>query len=183
MSEAAAEVPFQWEDATTDALFPVVYDELKRMARRHLRMVRGRATICTTELVHETFLRLSHRDGVSWDDRAHFFGSASRAMRQVLVAFARHHLALKRRGDNVSFSIADAAGALDLELDQILGIDEALSRLDRLNPRLRQIVELRFFAGLPHEEIADLLGVSVRTVERDWFKARLFLLRELEDVA
>jgi RNA polymerase sigma factor (sigma-70 family) len=70
-----------------------------------------------------------------------------------------------------------------MELDQILGIDEALSRLDRLNPRLRQIVELRFFAGLPHEEIADLLGVSVRTVERDWFKARLFLLRELEDVA
>jgi RNA polymerase sigma factor (TIGR02999 family) len=183
MSEAAAEVPFQWEDATTDALFPVVYDELKRMARRHLRMVRGRATICTTELVHETFLRLNHRDGVSWNDRAHFFGSASRAMRQVLVAFARRHFALKRRGDRVSISIADAGGALDMELDQILGIDEALSRLDRLNPRLRQIVELRFFAGLPHEEIADLLGVSVRTVERDWFKARLFLLRELEDVA
>src|SRR5690349_22871098 len=124
MSEEAFEA---WNDATTDELFPVVYDELKRMARRHLRMVRGRATICTTELVHETFLRLSHRDGVSWDDRAHFFGSASRAMRQVLVAFARHHLALKRRGDHVSFSIADAAGALDLELDQILGIDEALS--------------------------------------------------------
>ena len=183
MSEAAADVPFQWEDATTDALFPVVYDELKRMARRHLRMVHGRATICATELVHETFLRLSHRDGVSWNDRAHFFGSASRAMRQVLVAFARRHFALKRRGDNVSVSIADAGGALDIELDQILGIDEALSRLDRLNPRLRQIVELRFFAGLPHEEIADLLGVSVRTIERDWFKARLFLLRELEDVA
>src|SRR5215831_6998862 len=102
MSEAARDESFQWEDATTDALFPIVYDELKRMARRHLRMARGRATLCTTELVHETFLRLSHRDGVSWDDRAHFFGSASRAMRQVLVAFARRRFALKRRADCVS---------------------------------------------------------------------------------
>ena len=183
MSEAASEVPFQWEDATTDALFPVVYDELKRMARRHLRMVGGRATICTTELVHETFLRLSHREGVSWDGRAHFFGSASRAMRQVLVSFARRHFAIKRRADHVSISIAVADGALEAELDQIVAIDDALSRLDRLNPRLRQIVELRFFGGLPHEDIASFLGVSVRTVERDWFKARLFLLRELEDVA
>jgi len=183
MSEAASEVPFQWEDATTDALFPVVYDELKRMARRHLRMVGGRATICTTELVHETFLRLSHREGVSWDGRAHFFGSASRAMRQVLVSFARRHFAIKRRADQVSISIAVADGALEAELDQIVAIDDALSRLDRLNPRLRRIVELRFFGGLPHEDIASFLGVSVRTVERDWFKARLFLLRELEDVA
>jgi RNA polymerase sigma factor (TIGR02999 family) len=180
MSEAAFDA---WDDATTDELFPVVYDELKRMARRHLRTVRGRATICTTELVHEAFLRLSHRDGVSWDDRAHFFGSASRAMRQVLVAFARRHLALKRRADRVSLSIADGDGALEAQLDEILEIDEALSRLDQLNPRLRQIVELRFFGGLPQEDVAALLGVSVRTVERDWLKARLFLLRELDDVA
>ncbi len=180
MSEAAFDA---WDDATTDELFPVVYDELKRMARRHLRMVGGRATICTTELVHETFLRLSHRDDVSWDNRAHFFGSASRAMRQVLVAFARRHFALKRRADRVSLSIADGDGPLEVQLDEILEIDEALSRLDHLNPRLRQIVELRFFGGLPQEEVAALLGVSVRTVERDWLKARLFLLRELEDVA
>jgi len=185
MSQAPAEAPFQWEDATTDELFPVVYDELKRMARRHLRMVRGRATICTTELVHETFLRLSHRGAVSWDDRAHFFGSASRAMRQVLVAFARRHFALKRRADRISLSIVDgdSGAALDAQLDQILGIDDALSRLDELNPRLRQIVELRFFGGLPHEDVAGVLGVSVRTVERDWLKAKLFLLRELDDVA
>jgi RNA polymerase sigma factor (TIGR02999 family) len=183
MSAAASEESVRWEEATTDALFPVVYDELKRMARRHLRAVRGRATICTTELVHETFLRLSHRDDVSWDDRAHFFGSAARAMRQVLVAFARHQFALKRQGDRVSLSIADADGVLEAELDEILSIDDALSRLDRLNPRLRQIVELRFFGGLPQEQVAALLGVSVRTVERDWFKAKLFLLRELEGVA
>jgi RNA polymerase sigma factor (TIGR02999 family) len=179
MSQAAFEA---WGEATTDELFPVVYDELKRMARRHLRTVRGRATICTTELVHEAFLRLSHREGVSWDDRAHFFGSASRAMRQVLVGFARRQLALKRRGDSVNLTIAGDA-ALGAQLDEIVDIDEALSRLDRLNPRLRQIVELRFFGGLPQEDVASLLGVSVRTVERDWMKARLFLLRELEDVA
>jgi len=183
MSEAAPAASFEWEDATTDELFPVVYDELKRMARRHLRMVRGRATICTTELVHEAFLRLSHREGVSWDDRAHFFGSASRAMRQVLVAFARRHFAVKRRGDRISLSIAEGDWPLEAQLDEILEIDEALSRLDQLNPRLRQIVELRFFGGLPQEDVAALLGVSVRTVERDWLKARLFLLRELDDVA
>jgi len=180
MSEPAFD---EWDDATTDELFPVVYDELKRMARRHLRMVRGRATICTTELVHEAFLRLSHREGVSWDDRAHFFGSASRAMRQVLVAFARRHFAVKRRGDRISLSIAEGDGPLEAQLDEILEIDEALLRLDQLNPRLRQIVELRFFGGLPQEDVAALLGVSVRTVERDWLKARLFLLRELDDVA
>lgn len=180
MTEAALE---PWGDATTDELFPVVYDELKRMARRHLRMVRGRATICTTELVHEAFLRLSHREGVSWDDRAHFFGSASRAMRQILVAFARRHFAVKRRADRVSLSIIDGQAALEAQLDQILGIDQALSRLDELSPRLRQIVELRFFGGLPQEDVAALIGVSIRTVERDWMKARLFLLRELEDVA
>jgi RNA polymerase sigma factor (TIGR02999 family) len=148
-------------------------------------MVRGRATICTTELVHETFLRLSHRGTVSWDDRAHFFGSASRAMRQVLVAFARRHFALKRRADHVTLSItySGEGTALDAQLDEILAIDEALSRLDELNPRLRQIVELRFFGGLPHEDVAGILGVSVRTVERDWLKAKLFLLRELDDVA
>jgi RNA polymerase sigma factor (TIGR02999 family) len=183
MSEAASEAPLEWEDATTDALFPIVYDELKRMARRHLRTVRGRATICTTELVHETFLRLSYNNGASWDDRAHFFGSASRAMRQVLVAFARRQLALKRRADRVSLSIVDADGALRAQLGEILEIDDALSRLDGLNPRLRQIVELRFFGGLPQEEVAAVLNISVRTVERDWLKAKLFLLRELEGAA
>jgi RNA polymerase sigma factor (TIGR02999 family) len=101
----------------------------------------------------------------------------------VLVAVARRHFAQKRRADRVSLSVADSGGALEAELDEILSIDEALVRLDELNPRLRQIVELRFFGGIPQEDVAALLGVSVRTVERDWLKARLFLLRELEDVA
>jgi RNA polymerase sigma-70 factor, ECF subfamily len=166
---------------TTDALFPVVYGELKRIARHYLRRAGDRPTICTTELVHEAFLRLSHRGGVEWDSRAHFFGSASRAMRQVLVAFARRRYAGKRNGDRISLSVADGERALEVELEQILAIDDALSQLDSLNPRLRQIVELRFFGGIPETEIAEMLGVSVRTVERDWLKARMFLVRELQE--
>ena len=169
--------------APTDALFPVVYEELKRIARHHLRRVRGRATICTTELVHETFLRLSHRGDVAWDSRAHFFGSASRAMRQVLVAFARRRQALKRNGHATQLSLVDGERALELELDQILAVNDALEHLDGVNQRLRQIVELRFFGGLPEAEIAELLGVSARTVERDWLKARMFLVRELRESA
>lgn len=164
---------------TTDALFPVVYEELKRIARRHLRRSGNRLTICTTELVHEAFLRLSTREGVQWDSRAHFFGSASRAMRQVLVAFARRRYARKREGNRISLSVADSERALEAELEQIIALDDALSRLDERNPRLRQIVELRFFAGVPESEIAEMLELSVRTVERDWLKARMFLLREL----
>ena len=175
--------------AGTDELFPQVYDELKRLARSHLRRARGRSTICTTELVHETFLRLTRGKDVAWESRAHFFGSASRAMRQVLVAFARRRGTLKRGGQatrssvgtiqRTRVSLSDADCALEVELDQILAVDEALHRLDAVNERLRKVVELRFFGGLPEEEVARILGVSQRTVERDWLKARMFLLREL----
>jgi RNA polymerase sigma factor (TIGR02999 family) len=167
----------------TDELFPVVYDELKRIAHHHLRRAgrrgQGRATICTTELVHEAFLRLSSGKDPSWESRAHFFGSASRAMRQILVAFAKRRGALKRGGQRERVSLTDADAALELELEQIIAIDAALQELDALNQRLRQVVELRFFGGVPEEEIARILGVSPRTVERDWLKARLFLLRQL----
>ena len=165
---------------TTDALFPVVYAELKRIARRYLRGSRARVSVCTTELVHEAFLRLSHRDGVEWQNRAHFFGSAARAMRQVLVGFARRRQTNKRNGTPISLSFADSERALECEFEDIIAIDDALTKLDTLNPRLRQIVELRFFAGIREPEIAELLDVSVRTVERDWLKARMFLFRELQ---
>ncbi len=168
---------------TTEALFPVVYKELKRLARVHLRRRDGRETICTTELVHEAFLRLNTRGDVTWDSRAHFFGSASRAMREILVDFARKRQSAKRSGNRISLATAESETALELELDQILAVDEALFELDGLNPRLRQIVELRFFGGIHHEEIAKMLSVSVRTIERDWLKARLFLLRELKSTA
>lgn len=165
----------------TDELLPIVYEELKRIARRHLREATGTATICTTELVHEAFLKLARHRDLDWEGRAHFFGAASRAMRQVLVDFARRRSTAKRGGgwDRIAVS-GDGAAGLELELDAILAIDKALDRLDAVEPRLRQVVELRFFGGVPEHEIASLLGVSARTIERDWLKARLFLLRELE---
>ncbi len=159
-------------------MYERVYDELKRMARAHLRRDE-RATLSTTELVHETFLKLGSGDGSRWDGKAHFFGAASRAMRQVLVDFARRRRATKRGGIVTHVSLRDGDALLEVQLDEIIAIDDALNRLDAIDERLRQIVELRFFAGFGEREVAELLGVTPRTVERNWLKARLFLLREL----
>ncbi|MEO6526258.1 MAG: ECF-type sigma factor [Gemmatimonadaceae bacterium] len=167
----------------TDALFPLVYDELKRLARHHRREVDARATLCTTELVHEAFFKLAGASGSKWEDRAHFFGAASRAMRQVLVDFARSRQALKRGGDVEMVSLSHAGTSIEMELEEILELNDALDKLNLVSERLRQIVELRYFGGLPEEEIAKVLGVSVRTVARDWLKARLFLLNELRPLA
>ncbi len=164
----------------TDELFPLVYDELKRLARRHRHVTDAPYTLCTTELVHEAFLKLAGTTETSWEGRGHFFGAASRAMRQILVDFARRRMADKRGGDLQPVSLREATAAIEFELDDILELDAALDRLDAVSPRLRTIVEMRFFAGLPEGDVAQLLGVSVRTVGRDWMKARLFLLREME---
>lgn len=164
----------------TSVMFPLVYDELKRLARHHRDVSHGPATLCTTELVHEAFLKLSSGTGAPWDDRAHFFGAASRAMRQVLVDFARRRQSDKRGGDLVPVTLQEGTAAIAFELDELLELDAALNALDAVDPRLRQIVELRFFAGLPEAKVAELLDVSVRTIGRDWMKARLFLLRELD---
>ena len=161
-------------------LYPVVYEELKRIAHRHLSESGSNDTLSTTELVHEAYLKLSPASADHWQNRGHFFGAASRAMRQVLVDFARKRQALKRGGAGERITLDSSHAALELELDQILAIDAALDRLNSVDERLRQVVELKFFAGLSETEIAKFLGVTTRTVERDWVKARLFLLRELE---
>lgn len=167
-------------DAESSALFPLVYDELKRLAHHHRHVTDTPSMLCTTELVHEAFLKLSGTADASWEGRGHFFGAASRAMRQVLVDFARRRQADKRGGDQQPVSLRDATAAIEFELDEILELDAALDRLNAVDPRLRKIVELRFFAGLPEDDVARMLGLSTRTVRRDWMKARLFLLRELE---
>jgi RNA polymerase sigma factor (TIGR02999 family) len=161
-------------------MYALVYDELKRIARHHLRGVAPGATLSTTELVHEAFLKLRGGPESGWDGRAHFFGAASRAMRQVLVDFARRRGAAKRGGERRRISLSDADGALDIELEEILALDAALEQLNAVSERLRKVVELRFFAGLGEKEVAEILGVTARTVGRDWLKARLFLMRELE---
>lgn len=164
----------------TDVLFPAVYDELKRIARHHIRTAASDATICTTELVHEAFLKLSRGRPESWQGRAHFFGAASRAMRQILVSFARRRQSLKRGGNLRALPLRDADAALEIEMDSVLALDGALAQLEEMNGRLARVVELRFFGGLAENQVADVLGVSERTVERDWMKARIFLMRELE---
>ena len=162
-----------------DERYTLVYEELKRIARGHLR-ANARPTLSTTELVHEAYLKLGHGPASGWDGRAHFFGAASRAMREVLVDFARRRKASKRGGAMQRVSLGEAEGTLDMQIDEILALDAALEQLDAVNGRLRQVVELRFFGGVGEQEVAEILGVTTRTVQRDWLKARLFLLRELE---
>jgi RNA polymerase sigma factor (TIGR02999 family) len=162
-----------------DELFQVVYEELKRVARYHLHGVGGGVTLSTTDLVHEAYLKLEGKREKDWDGRAHFFGAASRAMRQILVDFARHRAAAKRGGSWRVVSLGEAETALEIEAEQLMALDEALDRLEGVNPRLRQVVELRFFGGVSEEDIARMLGISTRTVERDWLKARLLLLDDL----
>ena len=150
------------------------------MARHHLRAIDGSATLSTTELVHESFLKLRRTSDADWDGRAHFFGAASRAMRQVLVDFARRRRAEKHGGGVTRVSLSEGDAALEMELDEILALDEALERLALVDERLRQIVDLRFFGGFSEREISEFLGVTPRTIERSWLKARMFLLRELK---
>jgi RNA polymerase sigma factor (TIGR02999 family) len=162
----------------SDELYERVYNELKRIASAHLR--RGElATLSTTELVHEAFLKLGGGGDSRWQGNAHFFGAASRAMRQVLVDFARRRRAAKRGGIVTRVSLRDDDALLEVQIDEIIAIDDALARLDAVDERLRQIVELRFFAGFGEREVAEMLGVTPRTVERNWLKARLFLLQVL----
>lgn len=173
------------DPGSNEVLYLQAYEELKRLAHRQLHVVDANATLCTTELVHEAYLKLrgGSGDDASWEHRAHFFGAAARAMRQVLVDFARRRLTAKRGGGEtrVSLSNADvsAEAALAVEFDDMLALDQALDQLNTVDARLREIVELRFFGGLGEREVAELLGVTPRTVERNWTKARLFLLREL----
>ena len=158
-----------------EKIVPMVYDELKRLARRQ-HAGEGAVTLSTTELVHEAFLRLAGGNTVNWEGRAHFFGAAARAMRQVLVDFARRRQAAKRGGGFERVSLGSADGAVEVELDEIMALDAALEALD---PRLRQVVELRFYGGLAEADIARMLDISPRTIERDWLKARLILLQAL----
>jgi RNA polymerase sigma factor (TIGR02999 family) len=156
-----------------ERLVPLVYETLKRIA--HQQLMRGSAPLCTTELVHEAFLKMvppSH----DWESRAHFFGIAALAMRQTLIDLARRqHTA----STNTELRALLGAADTEVDLDDLIALGEALHRLGELNARLRSVVEYRYFAGLSEEEIAEILRVSIRTVERDWVKARLWLHHEL----
>ena len=162
-----------------DRLYSQVYAELRAMAASLLRLERADHTLRPTELVHEAYMRLVARERITWEGRAHFFGTAARAMRQILVDHARRRRALKRgRGfQRVSLHPDLASGARrDLEL---LELDDCLTRLAGLDPRMAQVVELRVFADMTSRDVAYVLGVSERTVEGDWAVAKKWLRHEL----
>lgn len=163
----------------TDRLIPLVYDELHLLARRQLRRCRPGRTLNTTALVHEAFLKLFGGDAADWRDRAHFIAVAATAMRHILVDYARERRAKKRGGDAIHTTLkASKIGLVDRRAE-MLALDQALDRLQAMDERLVRVVELRFFGGLTEPEVAEVLGLSDRTVRRDWRKARAFLSRAL----
>jgi RNA polymerase sigma factor (TIGR02999 family) len=165
--------------AALDILVPLLYQELKTLARHYLRHERDGHTLQSTALVHEAYVRLVQQEPPEWKNRHHFFGVAARLMRQILVDHARSSGSAKRGGKSVRLTLTDdIAGAGGPDLD-ILALDEALERLAALSPQQSQIVELRFFSGLSIEEAADVLDVSPATVKRSWTMARAWLFREM----
>jgi len=160
-----------------DRLVTQVYDELRRLARHHLRQ--HRQSLCTTELVHEAYLKLADHAETDWQGRAHFFSIASRAMRQLLVDHARKRNAQKRGGDWQRTTLTTRHLGVSVAWDELIALDDALDRLDTVDTRLRKVVEHRFFGGMTENEVADVLDVSTRTVQRDWRKARAWLYKEL----
>ena len=164
------------EDDAYDRLFPLVYEELRAAARRALSRDAADRPLQPTELVHEAYLKMLGPIEVAWRDRAHFLSVAARAMRQILVDQARRRRAGKRGGGVRPVSLHDGDWVLDAGTDEMLALDEAIERLE---PRLRAVVEYRFFGGLTERETADVLGVTERTVQRDWARARAWLHKEI----
>ena len=162
-----------------ERLMPFVYDELRRLARVFLSKERGGHTLQPTALVHEAYLRLVDQTRVNWQNRAHFYGIAASMMRRVLIDHARAHSAEKRGGAAVRLSIDDVQLPIEQRAAGLVALDEALERLAAFDERKCKVVEMRFFGGMSDKEIAEVLGVTTRTVLRDWKTARLLLYREL----
>ena len=160
-------------------LVPLVYDDLRRAARLQLRRRMGLATLDTTALVHEAYLRLVDQTRATWQNRGHFLAVSAIAMRQILVDHARARTRRKRGGEALHEPLTDQIAAVQQEAEQVLLLNDALDRLALEDERLVRIVECRYFAGLSEQETADALGVSLRTVQRDWLKARAWLRHHL----
>ena len=164
-----------------DELFPVVYEELKRVAHRHLRGERPGHTLGTTALVHEAYLEMAKLDHLRWPGRVYTLAAASRAMRRILIDYAVARRAQKRGGGVEAEALDDAVAMAISRGDELLALDEALDRLAGVNERYGRVVECRFFGGMSVEETAEALGTSPATVKRDWTMARAWLNRELGD--
>jgi RNA polymerase sigma factor (TIGR02999 family) len=162
-------------------LVPLVYEDLRRIARRQLLGERTGHTLTTTALVHESYLKLSEQTRAVFRDRTHFLAVASQAMRRILIDYARQHRAKRRGGDQVRVNLDDVdGGAATTHSETLLALQDALERLEQLDPRQCRVVECRFFGGMTEEETAAALGVTDRTVRRDWIKAKAWLYAELQ---
>lgn len=170
------------ERQTLDEILPLVYDELRRLAKNYLNRERSNHTLQPTALVHEAYLRLIGQKEIEWQNRAHFFGVSARLMREILIEYARGRNRQKRGGEfktqialdeNISFSQQN-------QLD-VVAVDDALSKLEKLDERQARIVEMKFFGGLTIEEIGEVLSISPATVKREWSSAKLFLYKALND--
>ena len=173
----------QWGEGrqeSLDLLLPQVYAELKRQAARYLRRERRAQSLQATALVHEAFLKLVDQRDVRWQSRAHFFGIAARLMRQILVDHARSRAADKRGGGEIPVALDEELIAAPTSGVDVLALDQALTRLEAVDPQQSRIVELKFFAGLTLDEIAEVMHISAATVSREWTVARAWLFAALE---
>ena len=169
------------DDYALEQLMPLVYDELRRMARNYMRRQPSGHTFQTTELIHEAYLKLADGEERNWQNRAHFFGVAAKAMRHILVDYARSKHSQKRGGWQERITFAEDAAISNNRPGEIVALDDALNQLAVLDERKSRVVEMKFFGGLKTEEIAAVLKLSPETVKRDWSFARTWLLRELSE--
>ena len=178
LSQPVTELLARWSNgdaSAREALIPLVYDELRRIARRCLTSQSSSHTLQPTALVHEAYMRLARRDSIDLHDRAHFFAMAAQMMRQILVDHARKHAAAKRGANPLTLAIDEASAISKAPSLDLLALDNAMQRLASLDPRQCRIVELRFFGGLSIEETALIVNISPATTKREWATARLWL--------
>jgi RNA polymerase sigma factor (TIGR02999 family) len=172
----------EWSDgnqSALDELYPLVYDELHRLARRYMSRERKDHTLQTTALINEAYVRLVDQRNVRWANRSHFFAISAQIMRRILIDHARRHAYAKRGGKARQVSLEEAATVMPDRGSELIRLDEALKSLAEMDPRRSQVVELRYFGGLNNEEIAGVLQVSENTVTRDWTMARAWLYQQL----
>lgn len=165
--------------AALEQVTPLVYGELHRLAHRHMNRERAGHTLQTSALVNEAFLRLVDQRSVKWNNRAHFFGLAAQMMRRILVDYARSHLYAKRGAGAVHVSLDQVGLASDEPTAEVTALDEALGKLESIDPQQARVVELKFFGGLTIKETAEVMGISVDMVKREWSTARAWLYREM----
>lgn len=162
-------------------VFPLIYDDLKKIAHQRLFGHKTGETLNTTALVHETYLKMIGGTGPDWKDRAHFFAVASRAMRFILVDYIRSKTAQKRGGDSIDESLRNVYLAVEERIEDFITLNTAVEKLLEWNERLGKLVEYRFFGGMTYKEISEITGYSEPTLKRDWARARMWLYREMKD--